>query len=466
MLNFLGLDARRLLKRILAIAGLLLLGRMAGYGRFQIAMGVVACRLLGIRSLSSVFWVTLVFLFTARPFLGMVPTHWPETELMARYGESDLADWGVRYFGLLARLGLAYVVFQVLMKLPLRQRFLVLHLVMLVLILTCGAYLRSGPVVAAIGMYFLISFCWYFPVLLYLLADNQRLSPRRFLELYVVPFWETSPNPQPILGLEHQPELEDALLSRCIKLSFFFAAFIGGGNLIHSLLLNVPFYGLKLPLLWNPIPDLEVTGLSTSVFLVYPRWKIALSIFWAGVHRVTGYMALGTLIECCRLLLCYDVPRRFIVPWKVTSFADFYNCIMPYYVVALNRIYIQPIYTALRHRGWGRKWGFEMAVLVAIFAGNLTIHILRDVELVIILGGSEYLWLSLITELPYCLLLYLLLRFMTLPKRAIPWVPWPARITFFCFLYSLIILMRMGGLFVSPLTRWSFAMATFFGTGL
>lgn len=450
------------------MAGLLLLGRMAGYGRFQIAQAVCCCRLLGIRSLSSVLLVTTGFLFFARPFLGMVPTHWPETELMllARYGESDLDDWGVRYFGLMARLVVAYGVFRALMLLPLRQRFLVLHLVMLTLILISGSYLHSGPIVAAIGMYFLISFCWYFPVLLYLLADNVPLGPKRFLELYVVPFWETSPNPQPILGLEPQPELDESLLNRCIKLSFFFALFIGGGNLIHSLLLNVPFYGLKLPIQWQPLPDLEVTGLTSSVFLVYPRWKIALSVFWAGVHRVTGYMALGTLIECCRLLLSYDVPRRFIVPWKVTSFADFYNCIMPYYVVALNRIYIQPTYTALRHRGWGRKWGFELAVLVSIFAGNLTIHILRDVELVIVLGGSEYLWLSLITELPYCILLYLLLRFMTLPKKAVPWAPWPLRISFFCFLYSLVILMRMGGLFVSPVTRWNFAMMTFLGIGL
>ncbi len=446
---------------------LTLLGFVCGYGRGEIALGVCFCRLFRIRRLQSLFWVTLAYLLLARPFLGFVPTHWPDSDMVltARYGECHLADPAVKYFGVLARCLLGYAVFLLLRRFSMSRRLVLLHLITFGLILISPVLFNSEPVAAGITMYFLQSFCWFLPILAYLLVDYSDCGPRHFLTLYLMPFFETSPNPQPVLDLPCQEadEEDPTLLRRSIMLSLIFSLVIGLTNLIQAVLFHTRFYGHVLSIPWAPIPDLAVTGLAPSLLDLYPRWQVLLAVLWGGLHRITGYMVLGVFIECCRLMLGYDVPRRFTSPWKANSFGEFYRCIMPYYIIFMNRIYLQPIYNYLRSHGWGRKWGFEMAVWLSIFAANFTTHVIKDVQLAGLIGGGEYLWRSLVTDFSYCLVLFIGLRFMGLPKLLARRLPVPAKFFFLLFLYSLVILSRTGGIWVSPLVRLRFAGALFLG---
>lgn len=450
------------------LLSLILLGFVSGYGRGEIALGVCACRILGIRRLESLLWVSLAYLFLARPFLGFVPTHWPDADMVltARYGECHISDPSVRYFGLLARCGLAYLLFLALRKRSMGLKLVILHLVTFGLILFSQLFFNSGPVGASVAMYFLISFCWYLPILAYLLVDYSQCSPRSFLTLYLMPFFETSPNPQPVLDLPSQPDEDRALVRRSIVLALIFSVVIALTNLVQAALFRGRFYGHMLHIPWAPIPDLSVTGLTDSLLDLYPRWQVLLAVLWGGLHRITGYMVLGVFIECCRLMLGYDVPRRFTSPWKANSFGEFYRCIMPYYIIFMNRFYLQPIYNGLRSHGWGRKWGFEMAVWLSIFLANFTTHVIKDVQLAGLIGGAEYLWRSLVTDLSYCLVLFLCLRFMGVPKFLSGRLPTPAKFLFLLSLYSLVILSRTGGIWVSPWYRLRFVLALFFGVEL
>ena len=447
---------------------LILMGFVSGYGRGEIALGVCFCRIFRIRRLDSLLWVTLAYLFLARPFLGFVPTHWPDADMVltARYGECHLTDPSVKYFGLLARCLLAYLLFLALRKLPMAPKLLMVHLATFGLILISPLFFNSGPLAASVTMYGLMSFCWFLPILAYLLVDYSQCQPGRFFTLYLMPFFETSPNPQPVLDLPCQDDDERLLVRRSLQLSLIFSAVIALTNLVQAVLFHSRFYGHALRIPWAPIPDLSVTGLTQSVLDLYPRWQVLLAVLWGGLHRVTGYMVLGVFIECCRLMLGYDVPRRFTSPWKANSFGEFYRCIMPYYIILMNRFYLQPIYNHLRSHGWGRKWGFEMAVWLSIFSANFTTHVIKDVQLAGLIGGAEYLWRSLVTDFSYCLVLFICLRFMGVPKFLAGRLPTLAKFFFLLCLYSLVILSRTGGIWVSPWLRLRFMAALFLGVDM
>lgn len=458
----------RPLKVLGALASLILLGLVSGYGRYKIALLVCLCRLLNLRSLSVLVPITLAFLFLNPPFTGIVNTHWPDVSLIlrARYGENDLGDPAVKYFGLVARLLIGYGLFRLLCRFSLRQKVILLHLATLALILSSGIFLDSGPVTAAVGLYFLITFCWHVPVLAYLLLDHARLTGAQFLRLYLVPFWETSPNPQPVLELAPEEDRDDELLERCMALALKFSLVIVCSNLVQAVLFNTSFYGRSLNLPFAPLPNLGIVGITNSVFLVYPRWQIWISVLWSGLHRITSYFALSVFIECCRLLLGYRVPRRFVFPWGVNSFGEFYSCIMPYYVVAVNRVYLHPIYTYLRLKGWGRKWGFELATLLAVFLANLSIHIVKDVQLVGVVGGPEYLLRNILTEIPYCIVLFTFLRFLGVPGRLSKSTPALLKFLFLLVLYSTAMIFRTGGIWVDLESRVRFVGALYLGIGL
>jgi len=458
----------RLFKVLGALAGLVLFGIVSGYGRYKIALLVCLCRILNLRSLQAIVPISLAYIFLNPPFSGIVNTHWPDVQLIlrARYGENDLGDPAVKYFGLVARLLVGYGLFRLLCRYSLRQKMILLHLATFALILSSGMYLHSGPVTAAVGLYFLTTFCWHVPVLAYLLLDHTGLTPGQFLRLYLVPFWETSPNPQPILDLPPEEDREDELLDRSLVLALQFSAVIVCSNLVQAVLYDTTFYGRDLPVPFAPLPNIGVIGITNSVFLVYPRWQVWIAVLWSGLHRVTGYFALGVFIECCRLTLGYRVPRRFVFPWGINSFGEFYSCIMPYYVVAVNRVYLHPIYTYLRLKGWGRKWGFELATLLAIFLANLSIHVVKDVQLVGVVGGSEYLFRSILTEIPYCIVLFTFLRFLGVPGRLSKSTPAPVKFLFLLVLYSTAMIFRTGGIWVDLESRLRFVGALYLGIGL
>lgn len=450
------------MRTVAVLLSLLGLGWASQHDRLLIAALVCLLRVFGVRELRHILFVTLAYLFVVAPFQGFAVSQPPSVGriLETRYGVDLLPDLAVRYLGLSLRLVLAFAVYRAISALSSPRRILWLHLILLAVMLLCGSMLNSGPVVAALSMYTLIAFNTYFFYLCYLALDCPGLTSAQFVTLYIAPFWETSSVPRPVLNLEPEPDKQDVLDRRCIRLALGSAALIVGGGLIHAALFGKTFHGHLVPLGFQPWPDLEATGLNASLFGVYPRWQICLSILWSSVHRITNYFCLFVLIECCFLALGYDVPRRFTLPLGASSFAGFYNSLMPYYIILINRLYFYPLYSVLRKRAWNRYSAYDAALCFAIMFGGLMTHMVRDVHLVALVGVAEYLARYLVYGSPYFFLIFLSIRFLRLPEAWPAWVKFPLLLS----AYSIVFLSRMDGLFVTWEERARFCGALLWGS--
>lgn len=445
--------------------GLLLLGWASGYDRLRIAFIVCLCRLLGIQRLTAVTVVTVLYLLLSEPFSGMVTNHWPGIDLIlqARYGETYLDLPAVKYFGFLGRLIMGYLLYRMVGRLARGQKLVALHLAGLALLFACDGALRAGPLWGAVIMYGLISFSFFFHYLCYIALESPSLSPARFYRLYIAAFWENSTSPRPTLELIPEPAKRSYLTTRCLKAAWSASLLILTGSLVQAFVYSTKFHGHLLPFSITPLPDVTTLGPTTSLFLVYPRWQIGLSLLWTGLHRITNYFALFVFIECCHLMLGQDVPKRFTFPLKASTFGDFYNCIMPYYVIVVNRLYLYPYYSVLRKLNWNRFLAYDVALLAGIFSAGFVTHCLRDVHLVALLGAGDFLWRSLVTDASYCFLLFLAIRFAKIPPFWENKMPVLVRFLLFLTVYSLVIFFRVGGLFVSFEERLKFCCMLFSG---
>lgn len=433
---------------------LLLLGWAAGYGKLSIAVAVCGCRLLGIRSFAWLWPVTLLFLLEADAFCGYLPTHWPEPTLFlfSYYGGSYLDDWAVKLLGTGLRLVGGLLLFRLLARLSPRLRLLALHGLVLGLVALCRPLPPGEPVWGALALFLLLSCCYHFYQLCYLTLENPRMQTGSFLQLFLTPFWETSLVPRPVMQVEPDLEQSHKLTARCLRLALRTAAMLLFADALDALLFGRHFHGLLFPRPFSPLPDLGVTGLTPTLFGVYSRAQIWASLYWSSLYRISNYFGVFAFLECCHLLLNYDVPRRFTFPWSCRSFSEFYNAIMPYYVILVNRVYLYPCFSWLRSCGIGKKAAYEVALFFGVFMAGFFAHLLRDVQLATILGGWTYLRLSLITDIAYYLLLFLALRLAVLPKG------WPNWLKFLCLssLYAVVLLFRRGGLFTTWDERWTF----------
>lgn len=443
------------------LLSLLLLGWASQHDRLAIAGLVCALRLANIRELQSIVFITLGYCLLAEPFQGFAVSQPPSIGriLETRYGTDRLGEVAVKYVGLFVRLLLAYVLYWCLSRVPAARRTLWLHLSLLATMVLCGALLHCDAATAAIAIYVLIGFSAYFFYLCYLTLDWPGRSGGAFLSLYIAPFWETSSVPRPVIDLDPQPAKQAILDQRCVRLALGSAGMILAGALIHALLYAKSFHGYALPFAITPLPDLESTGLSPSLFALYPRWQVGLSILWSSLHRITNYFCLFVLIECCFLALGYDVPRRFSFPLRASSFAEFYNALMPYYIMLINRLYFYPLYSWLRKRAWDRYRAYDVALCFAVVVGGLMTHVVRDVHLVALVGVAEYLARYIVYGSPYFFLIFLSIRFLKLPQHWPFWVKFPLLLS----VYSLVFLSRMDGLFLTWEERGRFCRALLLG---
>jgi hypothetical protein len=443
------------------LGSLLLLGWASQHDRLAVAGLVCLLRVLGVRDLQHVLPITLAYYFLAEPFQGFAVSQPPSIGrlLESRYGVDLLGSASVKYLGLICRLALGYGAYRLLSGLEPQRRLLCLHLLLLATMLVCGNLLHAGPALAALSMSCLLAFSTYFFYLCYLALDCRGLSPGQFVTLYVAPFWETSTVPRPVLDLRPERDKQQALDQRCVRVAVGSAGLIIIGGLAHAALFGKTFHGHTLPWSFAPLPDLEATGLNATLFGLYPRWQIWVSIFWSSLHRITNYFCLFVLIECCFLALGYDVPRRFTLPLRASSFAGFYNGLMPYYILLINRLYFYPLYSWLRKHAWDRYRAYDAALCFAIVFGGLMTHIVRDVHLVALVGVGEYLARYVVYGSPYFLLIFLSIRFVKLPQRWPAWVKFPLLLA----VYSVVFLSRMDGLFLTWEERARFCQALFWG---
>lgn len=453
------------LKAFGAMLSLLLLGKVSGNDRLIVAAVVCACRLAGVRSLEALTLVSVIFLVFAPPFCGIVPNHWPQIDavLEANYGESPVGLAEVRYLGWLGKLILGFLLFRLVRPWGRGARLIGLHAGLLATFFLVEPLLQSGPVQGAVVMSSLIGLCFYFHYLCYMTLENPNLGPTRFGLQFTTFFWEASTSPRPLMEVACEPSSrENELLNRCLRQAWVGIVLIVLGSLGNGLLFGTKFYGWELPFS-AAVPNLSVLGPTSSLVLVYPRWELLFSMLWTGIHRITNYFALFTFLECCHLLLQQDVPNRFTFPWKARSFGDFYNYIMPYYVVVVNRIYLYPYFSVLRRGRWNRKLAYDLALFGAVFSGGFFTHMMRDVHLVALIGARDFLWRSFLTDGSYCTLLFLAIRFAKLPawldRRAPQWF----RFAVFLCVYSVIIFFRIGGLYISFPERLRFCAVLFLG---
>lgn len=444
------------------ILSLLLLAKLSGFGRAKMVVALLCLRVLGLPQLGHIALISLLVQVLWNPFTGWSVTHRPYLEDLFRlkFGSNLLADWSVRYLGLLIKLGLGFLCYRLTAAWKGGRRVLALHLCLLAITLLLGAVGQGHQLAESILTFALVWFGWNFFCLCLISLESKRLSLREFFCYYMVPFWEVSPIPRPVLELRPQPEKLAELERRSLSIIWTTLALVAGGEVLSWMAFGEGKLAELLPTRpFTPLPLLPATGLSSELFYFYTRWQILLSILLTGILRLTTHFSLFVIIDCCYLFLGYDVPRRFSVPWRAKSFSDFYNLVMPYYVLLVNRLYLYPVFSYLRSRGWNRGWAYESALLVAVFATGFTAHIVRDIHLVALGGPLAYIKDSLLLDTPYFTALYLALRFGNFSERIPQWL----RMILLLTLYSAVLGVRLGGLYTPFWVRWQFYGCLFFG---
>ena len=454
-----------------ALCSLLLLGWSSEYF-LPIAALVCLCRICQVKDLKSILFVSVPLLFSKYFFSWghVVKGHVPSTGtiLTFHYGESGnvLADPYLKAVTLVFRLLLAYSLYWLVGRIPASssgRKIILLHATLLAWILICGGLLEYYPASASLVLPLLVSFCGYFFALCIIALENPNLKASGFYVLYIAPFWDNQFTPRPKMDIQPQDDKRDLLDARCLRLALLGSALMLGGSLLEAFVYSKNFHGHPLPFSMTPLPRLDNTGLQTSIFLVYSRWHVLLSVLWRGCYRITNYIALLLFLECCYLALSYDVPRRFSIPFRANSFGQFYNAIMPYYVMLLDRIYLHPLYFYLRKRGWNRVLAYDLGLCFAVTAGGLIIHLVRDVHLVGLFGAGDYLWRYLIYGLPYFFLLFAAARWVHFPPFLAKILPSPIKFSILLILYTLILSTSIGGIFVSWEQRFRFFKALYLG---
>ncbi len=443
---------------LLAATSLLLCGYVCGFDRLEIAAAVVICRLVGWRSLKSLIPATL-FIFAAFPPLpGFVTNHWPSPEGAARIAlnESLVAIPSLNFLALLSRLGLWVAFAAFCSRFSKGTRVAAAHMFFLVSLLGLGQLCLSLDTLAANFFYLLLlQLCTFFFFLCYVLQQHQVLDPKTVVRLGLTPFFESSIVPRPLLDTQPCTTQQSLLDRRCLKICVFLALLVYGSRKFSYWLITSQAYpGL-------PLPDLGASGLPLSLLEVYSRREILLSLLAGGLFRVTHFFSLFAFLEACFVFLGYSVPQRFRLPLKSRSFGDFYNAIMPYYVILVNQLYLYPLFRWIRLRGVSKKWAYELGLLLAIFLGGFFSHLARDCQIALLLGPWEYLRLSVLTDTPYLLVLYLCLRFAKLPKF-LQGIPGLFTFPLWLAVYSFVLSWRAGGLFLPVEERLLFLYRLYF----
>jgi hypothetical protein len=449
----------------LAALGLLAFAYVSGRNRFWIGLLVILCRLLGLRQLPWLVPITLISCFTLGPMPGFVTNHWPswETVVAAKFDENLMAHPALQFLSLLLRIVLWLGLCRLVWRMSRGGKLLVLHAALILLLVTLGWASTQWPTLPATLAYSLsLGFSTTFFFLCYLVLEKPKPTVPEVVTLGVVPFFEVSVVPRPVLDIKPKPDFT-SLDPRCLKLSLGMLALILLGDTLNRVLLGFPVLGYAVDLPGGPLPGLGESGLSSNLFLVYSRTKLGLAIVWSSLYRITNHFSLFAFIEACHLLLGYDVPARFRLPLQANSFGEFYNAIMPYYVMMVNRIYLYPIFSWLRTVGWSKHRAYDVALALGLFWAGAFTHILRDVHLVPLLGPLDYLQRSLTTDFLYLSVLFLAIRLLTLP-RPLQRLPGPCKFLLWLLVYSFVLLCRMGGLFTDLGERLEFIGRLFLGS--
>lgn len=437
------------------IVSMLLLAKLSGFGRLQMVAAVIFLRLLGLPQLAPIAVISLVLQVLWDPFTGWSVTHRPFLGDIFRlkFGSSLLGGWSVRYLGLLLKLVVGYLLYRATSIWRGGRRLVALHLGLVILTVVLGTVGQGHHLLESILSFSLVWIGLNFFSLCLICLQTKDLSASKFFCYYMMPFWEVSPIPRPELDIVPRPQSLGELERRSLGIAWTTIGLLAIGELISWIFFGEGFLGQQIA--WRPFPPLPLlpaTGLSSELFHFYSRWQIALSIFLTGLLRLTTHFSLFVIIDCCYLFLGFDVPRRFCLPWKAKCFADFYNLVMPYYVLLVNRLYLYPVFAYLRGRGWGRRWAYEAALLLAVFFMGFTAHMVRDIHLVALSGPWLYFRDSLLLDGPYFSALYLALRFGNLPQRLPQWLGFILLLV----LYSTVLAFRLGGLFTPFEVRWHF----------
>ncbi|MBT9582204.1 hypothetical protein IV102_02575 [bacterium] len=449
---------------LIAALCLLAFGYVSGRNRLWLGLLVILCRLLGLRRLPWLMPFTLISCFTLGPMPGFVTNHWPawETVAAAKFDENLMAHPSLQFLSLLLRIALWLGLCRLVWMRSRGSKLLLLHAALLLLLVGLGWATTQLPTVPATMAYSLsLGFSATFFFLCYLVLEKPRPTVPEVVTLGVVPFFEASVIPRPVLDISPQPDFA-SLDQRCLKLTLGMVALVLFGDTLNRVMLGLPVLGYSVDLPGGPLPGLGDSGLSSNLFLVYSRTKLVLAIVWSSFYRITNHFSLFAFIEACYLLLGYDVPARFRLPLRANSFGEFYNAIMPYYVMMVNRIYLYPIFSWLRTLGWSKRRAYDVALALGLFFGGAVTHILRDVHLVPLMGSLAYLQRSLATDFLYLSVLFVAIRLLTLPPT-LQRLPGPCKFLLWLLVYSFVLLCRMGGLFTDLRERLAFMARLFFG---
>ena len=101
---------------------------------------------------------------------------------------------------------------------------------------------------------------------------------------------------------------------------------------------------------------------------------------------IVGHLALFANLPFLSLkVLGFDAQSNFDRPWKATSFHDFYNRIMAYYVTVLKILFLEPTFRLLSFLRI-RKLRIFVTVWISVFASGLVFHFFRDQRAIVALG--------------------------------------------------------------------------------
>lgn len=445
----------------LSSIALLCYGWLSGYSfTLTIAIGVIVCRVLKIKELKMLFFVSAFFFVVNDPFTDSIQSRDPGIDftLSAQHGIPFAPDIFSKYCALVSFLLFSFLVIRFLpKKLSVWSRISVVYGVFFLGLWASIASIASGKNSAIVfGSMFILCFSSSISYLATYIHDQRPLSFKTFASEVFPPFWDPYYVARPKLDIIADPGNQNNLDLRCLRNCAVGICLVLFGKLLNCVLLGDDFFGLSLNILAKPLPDIQTAGLSISYFALYTRFEVLLALVWNRAHIITNYFSVALFFESCYEMLKFSVPKRFYSPLKAKNFGEFFSAIMPYYSTFLSKFFLYPSYAYFRKKNWSKSISYDVALAIAMIGGGLFLHMPRDVHLAYKMGFGIYLQTYLVNGIPYFVLLFLAIKFLKPPRRLGIVFPWPFRFSIFLLTYSLIFISRIDGFYTPAGARIDF----------
>lgn len=214
----------------------------------------------------------------------------------------------------------------------------------------------------------------------YLNLWSRNASVREFLAVGVQPFYTTSFLPR-IVPMPEKSKIDQRVLDReALRYLVLGICTMFFAQLVFSMVEGnvVPFFNIRP--WWFDLPNFRKLGLSVLTVSQYPRWQFILYIFCQAVYFIFSMQSFNVAVDAIYRTLGYSMPRHFVFPWGVRTYAEFFTAVMPYYSNFLTVVFYYPIYRVMLNTKLTRGLLRYLALYLAILLFGLLFHSLRDVD--------------------------------------------------------------------------------------